>query len=575
MALGLFLSFRAYDAVQVGAYSDDAVYAVLARSLVGDRGFGLINTPGEEPAASPFPFGYPLALAPLAALAPGSLNLLKLPSLLATFANGALLFWGWPWFSRRSRGWGVAVAALYVLSPTIVSHSVLVMSEAFFTTLCLLAMLLAEQIARGRPVLWRALLLGAVCMGAVFTRSVGVVLAPALALYLLWRMRRAAWRSIGLAAAAGVILTSSLLLLAPVSWSDLLPSRYLTEHNNSLYLIVRQAAPATPEEAQPDLPGSIRRAEPSAPLLVLDRARRHLTSDLRQAVLPMNGEGAEQELARRLRMPWLSTAMALLTLGFVAAGWWVWWARDGMTAFGFGALVYLGAALFWDWEGPRLLVPVVPQLLLCLLVGFEAAWRFVGSAVGYMIPTAGTASGSTSEGLQVERQHSGRVAPDPLDTVSVQRKISITKTLPFPLTMGLVVLLGLLSFHAAFRIPDSRLHVGDLPARTAWLRANTPDSAVIMSEQAATDFLYGGRRTVPQSGPFGSSADLERFLTDRGIDFVLVGPAAHWLAPYDPAYSRSTARLLPLLAELQATGRLTKVHSTDADRLSVFRVERQ
>jgi hypothetical protein len=551
MALGLFLSLRAYDAFQVGVYSDDAVYAVLARSLIGDRGFGLINTPGEEPASSPYPFGYPLVLAPLAAVAPRNLDLLKLPSLLATFANGALLFWGWDWFSRRSRWWGVAVAGLYVLSPTVVSHSVMVMSEAVFTTGCLLAMLLTEQIARGRPILWRALPVGAVCTVVLLTRSVGVVLAPALLAYLLWRKGRAAWRSIGLAAAAGLILTAFILLAAPVKWTDLLPSRYLTEGNNSLYLIIRQAGAA----AQPDLPGSTQEAVRSTPLLVLDRARRHLTMDLRQAVLPVNGQGIEQEVARRFHIPWLSMAVALLTLALVAVGWWVWWARDGMTAFGFGALVYLGASLFWDWRGPRLLYPVIPQLLLGFLIGFEAVWRFV-------LPKA-----TPSEGHCEERP--SRRSRSILEGC----KLGLPETLPRAFTLGLVVVLGVLSFHSAVRIPDSRLHTGDLSARTDWLRVNTPDSAVVMSEQAATDFLYGDRRTVPQPEPFGSSADLENFLTGERVDYILVGPAPGWHASYAPAYSRSTAGLLPLLAELQAAGRISPVYSASADRITVFRTE--
>jgi len=539
MVLGLFLSLRAYDAFRVGAYSDDAIYAILARSLLGDRGFGLINTPGEQPPSSPFPFGYPLALAPLAALAPGSQDLLKLPSLLATFANGTLLFWGWPWFSQRSRGWGVAVAALYVLSPTVVSYSVLVMSEAFFTTLCLLAMLLAEQIVRGRPILWRALLLGAVCICAFFTRSVGIVFAPALALYLLWRMRRAAWRSIGLVAAAGVILTSSLLLLAPVRWTDLVPARYLTERNNSLYLIVSQIGSAV-SSVHPDLLKPNEEAARSTLQLLLRRARRHVTSDLRQAVLPGRGQGAEQELARRLQMPWLSMAIAVAILALVAVGWCVWGGRDGMTAFGFGALVYLGASLFWDWRGPRLLYPVVPQLLLCLLIGFEAACRLVSSAGRRRRSTGGVASGSVSR-----------------------------------LALGLVVLLGLLSFRASLRISDWSQQAGDLPARTGWLRSNAPASAVVMSELAWTDFLYGGLHTVPQPESFGSSADLERLLTGKGIDFIVIGPASGWQTPYAPTYSPSTTALLPLLAELEAAGRLTEVYSSPEDGLRVFRCQPQ
>jgi hypothetical protein len=56
MAPAVLLSLRGYDAFQVGVCRDDAAYVVLARSLVSDRGFGLISTPGDEPPFSPFPY---------------------------------------------------------------------------------------------------------------------------------------------------------------------------------------------------------------------------------------------------------------------------------------------------------------------------------------------------------------------------------------------------------------------------------------------------------------------------------------------------------------------------------------
>jgi hypothetical protein len=541
-ALGLFLSLRNYDAYQVGVCADDAVYAVLVRSLVSDRGFGLINMPAVAPPSSPFPLGYPLTLALFVGMKSGNLDILKLPSLLATFANGVLLFWGWHWFSRRSRWWGVAVAGLYVLSPTVVSQSVMVMSEAVFTTLCLLAMLLAEQIARGKPTRWRAVLLGAVLAYVIFTRSIGVVIAPALAAYLLWRKGRAGWQAIGLAGAAGLIFTVFILLLGPFKPANLLPSRYLTEGNNSLYLVARQSGAATGADTQPYLRGSIQEGTRSTLLLVLDRARRHLTMDLRQAVLPGNGQGREQELVRQLRMPWLSMAVVLLTVGLVIVGWLVWWVQDGMTAFGFGAMVYLGASLLWDWAGPRLLYPIVPQLLLCFSIGIEAACRIVSAAAKRRNLTVGVTSGAIT-----------------------------AETLTYAFTLGVVVVLGGLSFVVSFRILDSRLHVGDLSARTEWLRANTPASAVVLSEQAASDFLYGDRHTVQLPGSFSSSADLESFLISEGVDYVLVGPVPGWEISYASAYSRSTVQLLPLLAELRATGRLTEVYSSAQDGIAVFK----
>jgi hypothetical protein len=547
MALAVFLSLRDYDTFQVGAARDDGYYVVLARSLVGDRGFGMINTPGDEPSSSPYPVGYPLTLAPLVALAPDNLEILKLTSLLATLANGALLFWGWQWFSRRSGWWGVAIAGLYVLSPSAVALSRMVMSEAVFTPLCLLAMLLAEQVARGKAARRRSFLLGAVLAYAIFTRSVGVIIAAALAVYLLWRKGRAGWQAIGMAGAAGLILAVFILLLTPVKLGSLLPSRYLTERNNSLYLIEREAFAGTGAGTQSDdLPGSTQERTVSTPLRVLERVRRHLTVDLREAVLPVGGGEREQALALRLGMPWLSMAVCLLTLGLVVVGWLTWWVKDGMTAFGFGAVVYCAAILLWNWSGARLLYPVMPQLLLCFLIGCEATCRFVSAAAMRRPPTVPVAA----------------------------RKIT-AETLPRAFILVVAVIFGCLTVRMSLRIPDSRLYVGDLSTRTDWLRANTPASAVVMSEEPVIDFLYSGRHTVSQPQSFSSTADLESFLTREHVDYIFVGPSLKQQLRRAPDYSRSTALLLPLLAELQAAGRLAEVHYSPEDRMVVYKPELQ
>ena len=68
-----------------------------------------------------------------------------------------------------------------------------------------------------------------------------------------------------------------------------------------------------------------------------------------------------------------------------------------------------------------------------------------------------------------------------------------------------------------------------------------------------------------------SVQDFFAVLEQRKIDYVLVGPASRWQTTYSPIYSRSTTLLLPLLAELRASGRLTEVYSSAQDRIAVFR----
>ena len=87
----MLLAFLTFDNFQVGAFSDDATYIVLARSLAHGAGFTLSNFPQPIPETT-FPPGYPLLLAPLVYLWPSSFIPLKLLSMLATLVTTALLF---------------------------------------------------------------------------------------------------------------------------------------------------------------------------------------------------------------------------------------------------------------------------------------------------------------------------------------------------------------------------------------------------------------------------------------------------------------------------------------------------
>jgi hypothetical protein len=544
LTLAIFLSLRNYRTYQLGFHGDDAAYAVLARSLLGDRGYGLTYTPGPEPLPASFPFGFPLLLAPLAAWQPENMDVLKIPSFLATLANGALLFWGWRSLARRSGWWGLAVSGLYLLYPLAIDRSQMVMSEPVFTMLCLLGLLLTEQISQGRSPAWRAPLLGAVLAYAVYTRSVGLVVALAALAYLLWRLRRRAWRAIMYAGVAGLCLTGLVLLLTPVGPDGLVPARYLTESNNSLYLLARGDDGVSDDAGMPAAAEDWDQGRFGSPVLrVLDRVRRHLTTDLRRAMLP-GGGGQEEQLADRLGIPWLSSAISLLLLIVVAIGCVAGWIADGGSAFLAGGVAYLAAVMLWEWLGARLLYPVLPQLLLCLLGGVGVIGR-----VALRRPARLPAF--VPEGRQAPA--SVWLSGGPVVVVAV--------------------LLGCLSIWGSYRVNDSRLHVGDLTQRTAWLRANSPATAVVMTEQPAIDFLYGGRRTVRQPRATPSAADLHGLLVERGVDYVLIGPDLEWRPSLRPTYSRQTERLLPVVAELEAAGRLAEVYSSEQDRLVVLQVK--
>ena len=165
---------------------DFALYLAHAQALVQGRPYadtGFVFNPANaimSPAA--YPPGLPLLLAPVVAgfgLAAVPIKLLMLAALLA-------MLWGLHRLAEPALGprWSAVLVLAAGLSPAILMRRDAVGSDIVFAAWCTLALLGA----RGRPAL-----LGIGVAMALLTRSIGVVLAVALALDLLFRpgpMRR-------------------------------------------------------------------------------------------------------------------------------------------------------------------------------------------------------------------------------------------------------------------------------------------------------------------------------------------------------------------------------------------------
>ena len=545
LVVAVILSLNDYQSFQLGTYRDDTFYTVLAQSLVHSDQYGLINVPGEQPGAPPFPFGYPFLLAPFVLLFPDNLHAMKTLSLIATLLNATLLFWGWHWFSHRSYWWGIAVVGLYVLSPLTVDHTRMVMSESVFTTFCLVAMLLTEQAARGEQNRWWSLLMSVTLTFVAFTRTVGLVLVITVFAYLLFRMGKRVWKELILIVVMMILLVGVVVGITPVQASSLLPLRYLRERNAS-FLIglgagITSADPGdllTPEYLKEDETLTGRERLNSGALLedfLVDGAKRHIGQDLRQAVLPVGGGATEQALSERMGIPSLPILMGFLTFGLIALGYFRWFAKEGLSVFNLFAILYFGALLLWNWIGPRLLYPIQPQLHLGFLLGIEAVLFWI-----------------TSFGNRDVSHKFGNA-----------------------LLASAVLILLLLSIHGSLNIDNARLHVGDLPTRTNWLKANATPSDILMTEEPQLDFLYSGRKTVRQPESLASAGELEAFLVEHNIDYILVAPQIKWRPDYIPTYSERTTRLLPQIATLISENRISVVYSSERDLVKVFSIQPQ
>jgi hypothetical protein len=422
----------------------------------------------------------------------------------------------------------------------------MVMSESVFTTFCLVAMLLTEQAARGEQNRWWSLLMSATLTFVAFTRTVGLVLVITVFAYLLFRMGKRVWKELILIVVMMILLVGVVVGTTPVQASSLLPLRYLRERNAS-FLIGLGAAitSADPSDLLPskhvehtkDEALTERERFDNEALLVyfLEAAKRHLGEDLRQAVLPFGGGARERAFAERLGIPSLPSLVGFFTLGLTALGFLRWFAKEGLSVFSLFAIFHFGALFLWNWIGPRLLYPIQPQLHFGFLLGMEAVLFWI------------TSFGSRD----------------------------VSHKLGNALLASVVFILLLLSIHGSFHIDNTRLHVGDLQARTNWLKANATPSDIIMTEEPLTDFIYGGRRTVHQPESLVSAGELEAFLVEHNIDYIVVAPQINWQPDYIPTYSDRTTRLLPHIAALISEKRISEVYSSERDLVTVFRIQPQ
>ncbi len=210
VALALLLGVFAMNDVPMGVFQDDGHYLILARALALGDGYHYVNLPGA-PAATHFPPGYPLLLAPLWWIAP------RFPANVAFFklVNVVLL----PVVAiairavarRRGRLGPLAASAVALASvasvPVLFLNGLLFSETAFMAALFGLLLVLDDVVADDAAPTVRTLILTGVAIGAVtMLRTVGVALLPAALAVPLMRRR---WRD------AALLLVGALLLLAP------------------------------------------------------------------------------------------------------------------------------------------------------------------------------------------------------------------------------------------------------------------------------------------------------------------------------------------------------------------------
>jgi len=176
-----------FDSFQVGGFSDDAHYIVLAESLARGNGFRLISLP-QAPAEWAFPPGWPLLLAPLTLLYPGNYTVLKLLSCLLWL--GSIPLFATLCRTHLSRPMLALLIMTVALNAELVGAGDMVMAESayLFFTLATLVMIEGWEQRRGqRTSLANAGLLIAASLAAFYSqlvRTVGFSMLLAVLCYL-------------------------------------------------------------------------------------------------------------------------------------------------------------------------------------------------------------------------------------------------------------------------------------------------------------------------------------------------------------------------------------------------------
>ncbi len=195
---GLLMGMLLFDA-NLSLSGDNAQFINLGRSLAD--GHGLSETIGVDPVPhTKYPFGFPLLLALVDLIFPGSLIALKGLVLLCYAISIPLTYL----LIRQFAGLPVAlgVSMLCLVSPPILNFSHQVMSEIPFLTCSLAALLLLHR-AHKKSSLALALI---ALIAAYYIRSTGIVLVGTAVLFFLFDKK---WRE------ASIIAGGSLLLALP------------------------------------------------------------------------------------------------------------------------------------------------------------------------------------------------------------------------------------------------------------------------------------------------------------------------------------------------------------------------
>jgi 4-amino-4-deoxy-L-arabinose transferase-like glycosyltransferase len=371
-SVGLFLvvGWLSLSTADFGAFHDDGIYTVTARSLAVTGEYRITSLPGE-PYQRKYPIVFPAVLAAVWRIAgdfPANIVWLKAVSLLA----GAVFLFLTFGLLRNvgASAWTAAViTGVCAVMPATGESANQVMSELLYGAISIAALWLLERAVRGNPSPGLGLAAGLVAGLAYQTRSVGLALVLAMILMMACQRR---WRVL-MAGMVGVGLTVGVCKLWQGPASEV-PLRYEYYVNYGDWFL----------RIANDLGWQFVAIVPLKNFMV------GVIAVVRTALPYM------YDLSRSAPKQFAVAVAGLLLLSTLIPG----WIRRRHEAWAIYLLLYIAIYLVWPYPPvPRFFVPVLPLILLAVWEGFQRVQpsvrelRVAGAIAGAAIVAAGVYGG--------------------------------------------------------------------------------------------------------------------------------------------------------------------------------------
>lgn len=491
---------------QIGEYMDDARYIVLAKSIAYGYGYKLINYP-SAPLENACSFGYPLLLAPLILTFPHSFISLQLLSIIATLVS--IIFFYLLIRKRLKAIYVALIISMFAFNSLVVGASILVMSEAVFLMLILIAIyLIGKSVYNKHIASIDFISILAIVTMAFYVRMVGFTLV--LAGFIYYAIKRNFSRAI-----LFIIIIISLIVPWIYRNYNYTGSVISTKYEREFFTVYDNEG--NKEASLADL---VERT--------YDNFTYYASKGVGHAVLPLFGPKI-QKFLKNIGLSFIPSIVNIILFSLIIIGWiYLFIVHKSLLEIFFP--IYIIAVLLWNesFSSERFLYPAIPFLYYFLFVGIQ---MFNSALYNYVF----------------------------------RKKLSVKFLLP---AFCCFVILLNVGRDIQEILNPVRNRITDISIGTTWIDKNTPSGITIMCKNPISRYLYVRRFTVGYPSKTNTRQILNQ-IGQEGIDYIIISPKLQ--CPRTKELDSYTAKyFLPTL--LAHPDKFLRVYRNEEHNVSVYEV---